>query len=43
MLVMTKKINLSDSVDNKNTGPKMLSDFTHARGRYFTTSEHVID
>ena len=38
MLVMTKiKSNLSDSVDYKNTGPKLhfLSVFTHARDRYF--------
>ena len=46
MLVMTKKkSNLSDSVDYQNTGPKMnfLSVFTHARDRYFVTSEYVTD
>ena len=46
MLVMTKKkSNLSDSVDYKNTGPKMhfLSVFTHARDRYVITLEHVTD
>ena len=33
MLMMTKKSNLSDSVDYQNAGPKMnfLSVFTHAR------------
>ena len=44
MLVITKKSNLSDSVDYKNTGPKMhfLSVFTHARDRYFITSEYAV-
>ena len=37
MLVMTKKTNLSDSVDYQNTGPKknFLSVFTHALDPYF--------
>ena len=45
MLVMTKKSNLSDSVDYQNTGPKLKfqSVFTHARDRYFVTSEYVTD
>ena len=45
MLVMSKKSNLSDSVDYQNTGPKMnfLSVFTHARDRYCVTSEYVTD
>ena len=45
MLVMTKNSNLSDPIDNRNTGPKMnfLSVFTHVRDRYFVTSEYVAD
>ena len=45
MLVMTKKSNLSDSVDYKNAGPKVnfLSVFTHARDQCFVTSEYVTD
>ena len=45
MLVMTKKSNLTDSVDYKNAEPKMkfLSVFTHARDRCFVTSEYVTE
>ena len=42
---MTKKSNLSDSVDYQNAGPKktFLSVFTHARDQCFVTSEYVTD
>ena len=45
MLVITKKSNLSDSVDYQNAEPKtnFLSVFTHARNRCFVTSEYVTD
>ena len=46
MLVMTKtRTNLFDSVDYQNAGPKMnfLRVSTHARDRYFVTSEYVTD
>ena len=45
MLVMTKKSNLSDSVDYQNAGPKMnfLSVISHAYDRCFVTSEYVKD
>ena len=40
-----EKSNLYDSVDYQNAGPTMnfLSVFTHARVRYFVTSEYVTD
>ena len=46
MLAMTKiKTNLFDSVDYQNAGPQMnfLSVFTHARDRWFVTSEYNTD
>ena len=45
MLVMSKKSNLFDSVDYQNAVPTMnfLSIFTHARDRYFVTSEYVTE
>ena len=45
MLVMTKKSNLSDSVDYQNAGPKtnFLSVISNARDRCFEMSEYVTD
>ena len=45
MLEMTKKFNLSDSVNYQNAGPKtnILIVFTHALDPRFVTSEYVTD